>query len=227
MDSSSRSNPTGDRPTGSDPAPAWSSADTGGDDPTATRASNYAPYPIAPIVPTKPKSRGNTVLNVLLGLAAVVFIGGLAFAAGRFTAPAAASTTGTTGFGGFPGAGASGAPGGFGGAGGFRGLGGAADLRGTVTAVTPTGLTVTVGQATIEVTTDSSTTYHTQVAGSASDVTVGSTVLVQASGTGGDGVPGGGFGGGGFPRGSFAPGASFAPRVTGPITAADITVVNK
>jgi len=219
---------TDPRPTAPQPGepPVWSDRDAAAD-PTTPRASEFAPYTMSPVVATPPRRRGATVVNVLLGLALVVAIGGIAFAAGRVTAPAAATTTttGGGGFGGFRGPNASGAPGAFRG-GGFGALGGAAALKGTVTAVTPTTITLTVGQATIDVTTDGSTTYHQQAAGASSDVQVGSTVLVQTNGQGG-------FGGGAFPRGSFQPGASFAPRGLGnggtinAGTATDITVEGK
>ena len=182
--------------------------------------SDFAPYPTEPIVATPPRRKGSTALNVLLGLAAIIAIGGVAFAAGRVTAPAAASTTGGTGgTGRFPAG--SFAPG----AGGFRGGAAlsAAALHGTVTAMTPTAITLTVGQTEITVSTNGSTTYHQQAAGAASDVAVGSTVLVQLNDANGTGLGGGGFGGGA--RASLAPGATAAPITLGPAT--DVTVESK
>jgi hypothetical protein len=186
-----------------------------------------APYPV---VATKPKRSSSTLLNVVLGLAVVVFIGGVAFAAGRLTAPATAATTGFgagTGFGNGAGFGngprASGAPGNFRGTGaGFAG----GTLRGTVTAVSSTGITLTVGQtgATIQIPTDASTTYHKQAAGAATDITPGATVLVELNQTAGQGFGGGGFGGGGAGA-SPAPGASARTFTLG--TATDVTVVGK
>jgi hypothetical protein len=226
-----------------DPNPVWgrpeaSSADTTPAgvqrpvDPTFGAQFAYAPEPV---VAVKPKGSGSKLLNVVLGLAVVVAIGGVAFAAGRLTAPASAATNaaGGIGFGAGAGAGAgfgngpraSGAPGNFrGGAAGFGAGFGGAGLRGTVTAVTSTGITLTVGQTTLDVPTDASTTYHNQAAGAPADVTVGSTVLVElgaGAGGGAGGVRGGGFGAGASP----APGASPGTFTLGPAT--DVTVVAK
>jgi hypothetical protein len=161
------------------------------------------------------------LVNVLLGLALVVAVGGVAFAAGRATAPASAAAAGRTGFGqggaggqGFGGPAASGAPGrGFGGGGGA----GAISIQGTVEAIDgssmtiklPSGQTVTIGL-------NGSTTYHSQTAATASDVTNGSSVIVQIQGRGGAG--------GGQPSASGAPAPSGAPA-TGLGTAGSVTVV--
>ncbi len=184
-----------------------------------------APVPAPVVRPVKRQGRGGTVLLAVAGLVAIA---GIAFAAGRLTAPpaAAAGNTGTTNgggrFGGIPGG--SFAPGGFrgggaGGAGGF-GVGRGVDIRGQVTAVTPTSITVQVdnGSGTptdVTIPLDTQTTYHQATAGSAADVTVGSTVVVQ---------PG---------TANFAPGASPNPQASGApgfgqVTfgpASDVTVV--
>jgi hypothetical protein len=167
-------------------------------------------------VPPKKKS-SSTLLNVVLGLAVVVAIGGVAFAAGRLTAPAAsAANTFTAGAGNGFGNGprASGAPGN------FRGAGfGAGALRGTVTAVTPTAITLTLSSGgTIEIPLDSSTAYHQQAAATSTDVAVGSTVLVELKDQGGAPTVVG-------PNASLAPGASPGPITVG--TATDVTVVAK
>jgi hypothetical protein len=175
---------------------------------------------VVPVVVARRSTAGGLV-NVLLGVALVVAVGGVAFAAGRATAPAAAATNGR-GFNGngqaFGGGGlgpnASGAPGrgGFGGAFAAGGL----TIEGTVTAVTADSITLqlTSGQS-ITIPTDSQTTYHTRAAAKASDVATGSTVLVQLSGgrgtTGGGGLDGG-------------PAASGAPGRT-PASASSVTVV--
>jgi hypothetical protein len=158
-------------------------------------------------------------VNVLLGLALVVAVGGVAFAAGRATAPASAAAAGRTGFGqggaggqGFGGPGASGAPGR-----GFGGGAGAVSIQGTVEAIDgssmtiklPSGQTVTIGL-------NGSTTYHSQTAATASDVTSGSSVIVQLQGRGGAG--------GGQPGASGAPAPSGAPAA-GLGTAGSVTVV--
>ncbi|MFI5225719.1 MAG: hypothetical protein ACHQ3P_03490, partial [Candidatus Limnocylindrales bacterium] len=121
-------------------------------------------------------------------------VGGVAFAAGRVTAPAPAVATRGGGFfagGGAGGTGGTGGTGANGGAGGGalggRFGGGSVALSGTVTEVASDHITLQVtGGGTITIPIDSSTTYHSQAAASASDVTSGAKVLVQlAPGTGG------------------------------------------
>jgi hypothetical protein len=191
-------------------------------------APEGSPVPTAPVAATAPVlaappagrarkgSSGGRALNIILGLAAAVAIGGVAFAAGRGTAPAAAATgLGRGGFG-APGAsfapGASGAPGGLGGRGGFGGggFGGGITLSGTVVSMTGETLTLkTAAGATVEVTIGSSTTYDTQTPATAADVQAGKTVQVQLAG---------GPGGGGRPTASAA--------TSGPLgTASSVTVV--
>jgi hypothetical protein len=147
----------------------------------------FVPAPTQPIptAPLNPAGRGSGMwINVALGLALVVAIGGVAFAAGRMTAPpAAAGFSGASGRtfqgGSFPGGG-NGGTGGAGGVGrGFFGGGGAA-LEGTVTAVTSDSITITTttGQ-TVQIPLSSSTTYHQQAAASSSDVKTGGTVIVR------------------------------------------------
>jgi hypothetical protein len=138
-------------------------------------------------------------VSVALVVALVIATGGLAFAIGRTTAPAAATTTGSfggtrtgvagTGANGF-GPGASGFVPGAGGAvpgaiGGALAGDGALTLRGTVAEVSADQLSLTLADGTtVSVPLDSSTTYHQQAGASASDVTVGRTVLVELSGFG-------------------------------------------
>jgi len=189
------------------------------------------PVPVpAPVV--KPVKRQGRSGSVLLAVAGLVAVAGIAFAAGRLTAPAAAAgSTGTNGggrFGGFPGG--SFAPGGFPGGsfapGGFRGGGtgagnfagglGGIQLKGQVTAVSQTSITIKLENGTdVTVPLDTSTTYHQATAGSASDVTVGSTVTVQP------GTAGFGPGASPNPQASGAPG--FGQITFGPAT--DVTVV--
>lgn len=128
-------------------------------------------------------SRGS---SILMALAAAIAIGGLAFAAGRFTAPAAASSStrngnglngaGTGQFNGNPGQGFNGASGqgrAFGG--GFGGI----TVTGTVAAVSADSITVKLPSGTsITIPLDSATTYHTAAAANAAAVSVGSTVSV-------------------------------------------------
>ena len=161
------------------------------------------PVPVpAPVV--KPVKRQGRSGSVLLAVAGLVAVAGIAFAAGRLTAPAAAAgSTGTNGggrFGGFPGG--SFAPGGFRGggtgAGNFAGGLGGIQLRGQVTAMSATSITIKLENGTdVTVPLDSGTTYHQATAGSASNVIVGSTVTVQ---------PG---------TANFQPGASPNPQASG------------
>lgn len=176
-----------------------------------------ATSPVAPgrTTPTRPARARNRAGSVALVVAALIAVGGLAFAGGRLTAPASAATPGAgngfRGGGNFPFAsfGANG-PGGA-----FRGAQlRAVSLRGQVTAVTSDSLTLTLDTGTsVTVPLDSQTTYHDATAGSASDVAVGSTVVVQPGTT------------------SFQPGASFNPGDGGAGTglsfgpAVDVTVV--
>jgi hypothetical protein len=173
-------------------------------EPVAPEPALVAPEP-SPVGRSRvvPPQRRSMTSALVLGLAAVVAVGGLAFAAGRLTAPAAASATGFDrtgtngrGFNGnFPRA--SGAVGGLGGA--FRG-GGGLGITGTVTAVTSDSITIQLASGqTVSIPTTSSTTYHQQTAGSASDVQVGKQVQVDVarntSGSGGaQASPGAGFG---------------------------------
>ncbi len=173
----------------------------------------------------------------MLVVGLVVAIGGVAFAVGRVTAPAAsaAGANRQAGANGVFGNGAAGAlpNGSFApGADGFRGaLGG---LTGTVTAITADTLTIQVGGTsgrTIEIPLSSSTAYHTEQAATAADVKVGAEVTVRtqrnATATGGtSGQPN--QQNGQQPQASGAPGQ---PGIGGPPggfsigTATDVTVV--
>ena len=179
-----------------------------------------APSNAASIVPVIVEKKRSSVLGLLLGLAFIVAVGGVAFAVGRVTAPASAATTGGggNGFGGNA-PGASGAPG-FGG--GANAIGNASlTLSGTVEAVSSTSISVkTDAGATTEVPIDGSTTYHGQTSASASSISVGDTVRVQISGFGGAGAGQPRPSGGGAP----SPGASGGLGQFGP--AKDITVVS-
>ncbi len=190
-------------------------------------ASPAAPPPATapvPVAPVKRRSSAGLLVNVLLGVAVVVAVGGVAFAAGRATAPtttAANGRFGGNGAGGF-GPNASGAPG-RGGA--FQGVfgGGGVTVEGTVTAVAADSITIQLssGQA-VTIPTSSDTTYHSQTAASSSDVTTGATVKVELSG--GGRFAGGGQGTGGNGNGGNAPTASGAPG-RGLGSASSVTVV--
>jgi len=152
----------------------------------------------------------------------LVAVGGVTFAVGRVTAPAAAaSTRGGLGNGGFAngGAGAGGA-----GAAGFgrgAGFGGGVLVTGTVDSVS--GTTMTLKEAngtTVTVNLAGTTTYHAQATATAADVAAGKKVLVQVE-------IAGGFGGQGLPGASPAVGASPAAggTTTRTVTATDVTLV--
>jgi hypothetical protein len=165
---------------------------------------------------------------ILFVVAGLIAVGGVAFAVGRLTAPAAAATTSRFGTGGAGfrsgfGASASAAPGaarGFlGGAG--AGLAGGADLslNGTVQSVNGNTLTLqTASGATVTVDLSGTTSYHKQAAASSSDVTAGSHVVVQVQ------LNRAAFGAGSSASGAAggAPLASGAPRS---FTASDVTLV--
>jgi hypothetical protein len=175
------------------------------------------PVSAAPVVARR---RPMSALNVMLGVALLVAVGGVAFAAGRLTSPtttAAGTRSGNGGqFGGnFGGPNASGAPGGGFGRGGF---GGNVSLTGTVTASTPTSLTIALpGGQTVTVATDTATTYHREAAGSAADVTSGKQVIVQVSGRG--------FGGGGAGAANGSPAPSPGTGGGSQLKATRVTVV--
>jgi len=144
--------------------------------------------PLADVI-AKPKPSSSRGTSLLLVLAAAIAVGGIAFAAGRLTAPAATATAGRQGFGQFPVA--SGDPGngqGFPGNGqlpgngqgfpGRDGLGGIS-VKGTVSAVSADSLTIKLASGSeVTVPLSSSTTYHSATTSSAAAVTVGSQVSV-------------------------------------------------
>ena len=208
--------PAGDAPPRPDPATDLGMPEAGGRAAPQLAAAPVAPgaLPLASVI-AKPKSSGSRSTSLLLLLAGAIAVGGIAFAGGRLTAPAAASTTGRFANGqGFPGAGQ--LPGngqGFAGrGGGFGGI----SLSGTVSAVSADSITLDLESGTsITIPLDGKTTYHTATAATAGDVTVGSEVRV---------TPG---------ARAVTPGATFEPNASpgpgaGRITfgaATDVTVV--
>jgi len=150
------------------------------------------------VAPAIPRRRSSLLTTVLLAAAGAVAVAGLAFAAGRLTAPAAASTT-TGRFGGVGGQGFAGRSFAPGAGNGLRSAFGGLGLRGTVTSVDGNTITLKLANGTqIKVQTDTSTTYHQQASGSASDVTGGKSVIVELQpGAGGFGGGNGGNGGSG------------------------------
>ena len=193
--------------------------------PSSAPAPDFDPHP-APLpaasVGAGPTTRRSAIFSgsALLVVAALVAVGGVTFAVGRLTAPvaavAAARGNGGAAFG--NGARPSGAPGfgrqgGLGGA--FAGGSGGLSIRGTVTSVTADTLTITVASGTtVQIPLEASTTYHSQVAGSKTDVQSGKQVIVQLNGLGG---------GGGAAGPTASPNIGASSRI-GP--AQDVTVVS-
>ena len=163
------------------PAPVAAPSPT----PSAPSLAPAAPMaPVAPVVAVAPRAKSSGVLNLLLVGAALLAIGGVAFAAGRSTAPASA----------FPGVGdftqgpivrteGSFAPG----AGGPRGFvsdGGLA-IDGTVTSVDADSITLTLENGDeMTFALDGDTTYHEATDAAATDVVVGDDVSVRIDGAG-------------------------------------------
>lgn len=179
-----------------------------------TEPTGPTTQPVVPVTPMtavpapSTRSKGGGWTNLVLVGALALAIGGVAFAVGRSTAPAAAANT--NGF----------APGAFGpqgsftpgeggpnaGGPGFLG-GGGLTIDGTVASVDGTSMTITLESGeTVTVTLDDTTTYHSAVEASSEDVAVGDDVAVRSSG-------GGRFG--------LGPNASSAPS----LTASDVTVI--
>jgi hypothetical protein len=185
----------------------------------ATDMPSLPPQPAVETAPApRPKGRGPAAwINVALGLALAVAIGGVAFAAGRMTAPASVSANGGDGrifsgngpgglqFGG-PNSGKDGQAGQGGQEPRVIGDGGGPSIEGTVTAVTADAITIkTASGQEITIALDSGTTYHQQSSATSSDVTAGGTVIVRL----------------GFNRNGAGNGGASGP------TAADVTVVPK
>ena len=153
-----------------------------------------APSPApAPVVSVPPRARSGGILNVLLVGAAIVAIGGVAFAIGRMTAPASA----------FPGAGrvtdsatvvlpdgsfapGAGRPGRF-------ALGGELAMEGTVKSIDADSLTLTLEngeEMTFRLA--AGTTYREATDASATDVAIGDKVSIKVADGGPTQVGGGG-----------------------------------
>ena len=199
--------------------------------------------PISPVPPPVVRAKSSSRLGTgILALAALVAIGGVAFAGGRLTAPAAAATTaGTTGrqgFG-FNGGAAGTANGGAGVANRLGGENGGVTLQGTVTAISSSSLSLKLANGTtVTIPIDSATTYHRQQAATSTEVASGATVLVEVSGFGGRGAGTAEASGGAnssappaacsFTPPSFDPNTSPNPnRISGQLsfgTARDITI---
>jgi len=199
--------------------------------PTQPEPSPYAPFAGAPVstVPVAPASKrkgSGGWLNVVLVIAAVVAVGGVAFALGRSTAPASTAVAGRNGVAGGgqfpvgsggPGFGGGQNGGGFGGGqngGGLgRGSGGGVTVSGTVESISGDTITVkTQSGQTVQFKLGSSTTYGTKQPATVGDIKTGSKVEVGLTFAGGQG-----------PRASGQPGAGQPGGVVG--TAGSVTVV--
>jgi Domain of unknown function (DUF5666) len=139
-----------------------------------------APLPAPPAAPAR--RRSSRVLNLALAGAAVLAIGGVAFAIGRATAPAPAAV-------GFAPGGVIARPGGSfdpgNGPGARFAFGGGLTVDGTVTAVDADSVTVkTANGNEMTFDTDGSTAYRQASEASASEVTVGDDVSVKVSNDG-------------------------------------------
>ena len=144
---------------------------------------NLEPAPTMPVMPvpaTKKSSRGGTIALLVAGFIAAA---GLAFAAGRLTAPAAASSNQPLGGVRF-GPGRSRAPGetfSAGNFGGGRAFGGGVTIRGEVTAIHTDSITLKLDDGTlVQIPLSDSTTFHQATSSAAEDVAVGDKVAVQA-----------------------------------------------
>jgi hypothetical protein len=200
------------QPEGGSSSPAPAPTPAGAPSPSPAGAPSPAPVVV-------PKKKGGNLTNVLLVVAAVIAIGGVAFAVGRATAPTATASGFRGGNGQFPGgqgiapngsfAPGQGVPGGFGG---DRAL----TISGTVKSIDGTTMTITTADGT-ETTVDiTDTTYHSQAAATAADVKAGSSVAVEVTGFGGFR---------GRPDASAGPDASGAPGAgTGTVKASDVTI---
>jgi hypothetical protein len=156
-----------------------------------------------------PATRGSArLLNAVLGVAVLVAVAGIAFAVGRTTAPAGAgsvaSLTDPNAGGGAGSGNGQGPLGGQGpgagfdlngngggpdddgdgvGRGPFGGFGASIGISGTVQSVSADSVTISLPDGTaVTFGIDGSTTYHLQADATASDVTVGSTVIVDPAG---------------------------------------------
>lgn len=171
--------------------------------------------PLADVIARPAPDKGGRGTTILLAVGAAIAIGGLAFAGGRLTAPAQATTGGLRPGGQFSGQGSDfgqGPGAGFPGRGGMGGM----TISGTVTAVASDSITLKLESGTVvTIPLDGDTEYHASAPATAEAVSVGATVSVAPGATRVD------------PSGSFDPNASAAPGA-GSLTfgaATDVTVV--
>lgn len=162
------------------PSPAWQ--------------PDVAPPPPGPAFTVQAVKPRRNRLDLLLALAAVVAIGGLAFAAGRMTAPAGGPIRGAFGANGQD----TNRAGGTGGFGGGNRLGGAAAIKGQVVEITAAHLTLKLANGqTVQIALAATTAFHQEATAASGDVATGRTVLVQLAPR--------------TPTADQSPGAVFAP----------------
>jgi len=211
-------------------APVEPSPPTGSQVPAAPSTVAFAHTVSTPPPPViAPAKQGDRTFRILLAVGLLVAVGGVTFAVGRVTAPAAAATTrGGFANGGFANGGTGTGGTGTGGTGLGRGagFGGGVLVTGTVESVSGSAMTLKEANGgTVTVNLAGTTTYHAQAAATAADVTAGKRVQVQVD-------IAGAFGGQGFPGASPAADASPAAGGQGgavtptrTITAKDVTLV--
>lgn len=168
--------------------PQWAEQDAAEPAPEASAGSSRLVRTAkpAPGLQARPAKRDRSTMILLL-IASMVAIGGVAFAGGRLTASpaAAAAASNRFGNGGFNRAslapGQTFDPGAFGGA--VRGVGGlGSGVSGTVQSLNGSTLTLLLSTGTtVTIDLSGTTTYHNETAGSSSDVKVGSKVQVTVS----------------------------------------------
>jgi hypothetical protein len=165
--------------------PEWARPDTVEPEPEPELSPLSRPAKPAPGLKARPAKRDSSTMILLL-IAGMVAIGGVAFAAGRLTAsPAAAAAASDRLGGGFARAslapGETFNPGAFGGGLGRGGAGGlSGGVTGTVQSINGSTLTLMLSTgSTVTIDLSGTTTYHNETAGSSSDVKVGSKVQVQ------------------------------------------------
>jgi len=143
---------------------------------------------VAHRAPSRVPARRSGSTTLLLMLSALVALGGIGFAVGRATSSGSTANNQANNGAGFGAANGSFNPGQFrpdaSGAPDFRGGEGVAGgtVTGTVVSVTSDSMTIKLASGeTVTVALGSGTTYHSQASASSSDVTTGSTVVVQTT----------------------------------------------
>ncbi len=211
-------------PPAAEPEPASAGELPSEEVPTSGGTVEFAPgYADKPRARAKNRRAGSTTALLMVG--ALVAVGGVGFALGHnLSAGSGGGNSAADGQNGFRangsfnpgqfGPNASGAPErGFGGGGG--------SVTGTVESVTADSMTIKLASGqTVTLAIGSSTTYHSQTSADSSQVTAGSTVIVQTSGGSGTGAPGAAASAG---MGSSAGTGS----TTNNRTATDVTVTSK